>query len=226
MKKIRRIDIIILSTSFLTIACGGGGSSNTPQPVPPAVITISPTGISWPGVSNSVVFVTAKQKRQFSASITGISNTNPTWAIFEKGTQWGVDQTGLVSGPLTGGQGGDIQVIAADNTYKTQYMQSLDPIEPVIANVEYGVYTYNNKNYTGRVWFGASGTGILGNPYNAIDLTTLHWNITGITDYVITSEGYMVYFIANSQTACTVQSSMKDLGGIPYQTNLFSFTTP
>lgn len=226
MKKIRLHDMAILLSLLLMITCGGGDSNSSPQPTPPAVITISPAGISWPGVSNSVVFVTAKQNRQFSASITGISNTTPTWAIFEKGSQWSVDQTGLVSGPLTGGQGGDVQVIAADNTYKTQYMQSIDPIDPVIANVEYGAYTYNTKNYTGRVWFGTSGAGILGNSYNAIDLTTLSWTITGLTDYVISSEGWMVYFNATSGMNCTVQASMNDLGGTNYQTNLYSFTTP
>lgn len=77
-----------LSALFLLAACGGGSSTPPPPPPPPppsVVVTVTPGA---PSVAN---FGTI----QFSAQVTGSSNTAVTWAV--NGTTGGTQQFGFIS---------------------------------------------------------------------------------------------------------------------------------
>jgi hypothetical protein len=199
---------------LLSILGCGGGSGSSPAPAPAkATITISPSG--------TTVYVTANQNRQFSATVSGISNTTPIWSILGTGSQWSVNQTGLVKGPLSGNQGGDLQVSAADGTTKTQYMQSINSLNPSLNSngINYGQFTLNGSSYAGRINFGYDTSGM-------IDPSSIIWTTAGMTNYAPNPGTNELYFNAPPGANCSAKVSVKDMGAISYQTNLISFVVP
>lgn len=203
-----RIELSLFLLSGLlgvTAGCGGGGSASTPPPAK-AVVTISPSG--------ATVYVTNTHTRQFSATITGISNTTPHWSFLEVNNNWGLDQTGLVTGPTQiNPQGIDLQVTAADGTVKTQYLESTPLVNPTLV-------------LTGIVWGSPNAIRFgYASQYCKIDYTTVQWTTTGMTSsYTDNANG--LYFTAPSGTNCSAQVSLKDLGGVSYTSNQLNFVVP
>jgi hypothetical protein len=85
--------VMILTLSWIMLACGGGSPGAT-TPAPPVVnVQISPTSAS----------LFTAQMKQFSATVSGTSNTQVTWGV--NGTAGGnsmvgtVDPTGLYTAP-------------------------------------------------------------------------------------------------------------------------------
>ena len=188
------------------LGCGGGGGSSTPSAPAKAVITISPSG--------STVYVTSTYTRQFSATITGITNTTPHWSFLEVNNNWSVDQTGLVTGPSqTYPQGMDLQVTAADGTVKNQYIESIPPVNPnlVTTGIVWGSPNAIRFGYTSQ--------------YCKFDVATIQWTTTGMTSSY-TDGGNGLYFTAPSGATCTAKVSLKDLGGISYTSNTLTFNVP
>ena len=206
----RRIELSLpLLTGLLWVmaGCGGGGSTSTPPPAPAkAVITISPTG--------TTVYVTNTHTRQFSATITGISNTTPIWSFLEVNSNWGLGQTGLVTGPTQiYPQGIDLQVTAADGTVKTQYLESTPLVNPTL------VTTWLVWGSPNALRFGYA------SQYCKIDYTTVQWTTTGMTS-LYTDSGNGLYFTAPSGTSCSAQVTVKDLGEVSYTSNQLNFIVP
>lgn len=206
----RRIELslTLLTTLLWVIAgCGGGGSSSTSPSAPAkAVITISPTG--------TTVYVTNTHTRQFTATITGISNTTASWSFLEVNSNWGLNQTGLVTGPTQiYPQGIDLQVTAADGTIKTQYLESTPLVNPTLAT-------------TGLVWGSPNALRFgYASQYCKIDYSTVQWTTTGMTSSY-TDSGNGLYFTAPPGSSCTAQVMVKDLGGISYTSNQLNFIVP
>lgn len=115
------------SCMTLILGCGGGGnSSNNNSTTPKATINISPIDING---TSPVTFVKVGGTRQFTATVTGITNQTVTWSNLESPTQWAIDQSGLVKAPgyPPSGyyiQGDDIVAMAADGTKSTRYLES------------------------------------------------------------------------------------------------------
>ncbi len=81
--------ILLLGLLMLQFACGGGSSSPPPPPPPPNItISISPTTPS--------VIVGATQ--QFTATVTGSTNTAVTWSVTGSGT---ISSSGLYTAPVS-----------------------------------------------------------------------------------------------------------------------------
>jgi hypothetical protein len=90
----KRCCIFLVSAFFVASLVGCGGTSSQPQSVqPPPVVTVSPPAFTM-GVGSNY---------QFSASVTGVSNTTVTWRV--NGTDGGsvesgtIDSTGLYIAP-------------------------------------------------------------------------------------------------------------------------------
>ena len=198
------------TTALLSIAvgCGGGGSNSTPTPPAKATITISPSG--------TVVYVTSNYTRQFSATITGITNTTPKWSFLETNANFQVDQTGLVTGPSQAyPQGMDLQVTAADGTVKNQYIESAPPVNPTLNSNGLVIGTSSSPS---GIRFGMT-------PLSQIDQSTVQWVTSGMTTSN-SDGGNGLRFTAPWGANCSAQVTLKDKGGISYQSNIFNFSMP
>lgn len=197
-------------TALLSIAvgCGGGGSNSTPTPPAKATITISPSG--------TVVYVTSNYTRQFSATITGITNTTPKWSFLELNANFQVDQTGLVTGPTQAyPQGMNLQVTAADGTVKNQYIESAPPVNPTLNSNGLVIGTSSSPSV---IRFGMT-------PLSQIDQSTVQWVTSGMTTSN-SDGGNGLSFTAPWGSNCSAQVTLKDKGGISYQSNIFNFSMP
>ena len=74
-----------LGLLLLAASCGGGSSSPAPSPVPQVSVSISPPSANVP-VGSTV---------QFTATVTGTSNTSVTWSV--NGTTGGNSNVGTIS---------------------------------------------------------------------------------------------------------------------------------
>ncbi len=102
---------LMLVLTGLMVACGGGSST----PPAPVAVSVSPGSVStlWPNLSGAPA-----QTQQFSATVTGSSNTAVMWAISSGGTTDSISATGLYTAP-TSVPSGAVTVTAtsqADNT--------------------------------------------------------------------------------------------------------------
>ena len=110
----------LFSLVFL-VACGGG-SSPTQNFTPPPVIAVQITPTSATSLVN--------QSTQFTATVTGTSNTLVNWSVFSKdyvppSPQWGtIDRNGLYTASWTVG------------TYKVVAQSVADPSKTAVATVE------------------------------------------------------------------------------------------
>ncbi len=84
--------LMVVFAGFL-IACGGGGSS--PAPV---AVSVSPGSVNtlWPNLSGAPL-----QAQQFTANVTGTSNSAVTWAISSGGTDDSISSSGLYTAPTS-----------------------------------------------------------------------------------------------------------------------------
>jgi len=88
----RRYQIIglclTLALAGFMVACGGGSSSTPP---PPVVVTVSPSSVNtlWPNLSGA-----PSQTQQFTANVTGTTNTAVTWTISSGGTTDTISSSG------------------------------------------------------------------------------------------------------------------------------------
>ena len=97
--KIAGLCLMLVLTAFM-VACGGGGSS-TPPP-PPVAVTVSPSSVNtlWPNLSGA-----PSQTQQFTATVTGTTNTAVTWSISSGGTTDTISTTGLYTAPTSAPSG-------------------------------------------------------------------------------------------------------------------------
>jgi Bacterial Ig-like domain (group 2) len=99
---------------LLLISCGGGGGGNTNPPPVVIQITISPTSAT----------VSAAGTQQFTATVTGTTNTAVTWQV--NGTAGGnstvgtIDNTGLYTAPTTVPSPATVTVTAASQADSTK----------------------------------------------------------------------------------------------------------
>ena len=84
--------LMLVLAAFL-VACGGGSSGP-----PPVSVSVSPSQVNtlWPNLSGAPA-----QTQQFTATVTGNSNTAVTWAISSGGTDDSISSTGLYTAPTT-----------------------------------------------------------------------------------------------------------------------------
>jgi subtilase family serine protease len=89
--KIAGLCLTLVLTGIL-VACGGGGGS-TPTPV---AVSVSPASVTtlWPNLSGA-----PSQTQQFTASVTGSTNTAVTWAVAGGSANGTIDSSGLYSAP-------------------------------------------------------------------------------------------------------------------------------
>lgn len=100
---------LMLVLTGLLVACGGTSSA-------PVVVTVSPASVTtlWPNLSGAPA-----QTQQFSASVTGSSNTAVTWAISSGGTTDSISSTGLYTAP-TSVPSGSVTVTATSQADTTK----------------------------------------------------------------------------------------------------------
>jgi hypothetical protein len=91
--KIAGLCLMLVLTGIL-VACGGGSSS--PPPPPPVAVTVSPSSVNtlWPNLSGF-----PSQTQQFTANVTGTTNTAVTWTISSGGTTDTISSTGMYTAP-------------------------------------------------------------------------------------------------------------------------------
>lgn len=128
-KKSKFSSTIILSALLAITACGGGGSSSTP---PPAIsVSISPSVAS-------VVINT--QTQQFTAAVTGTTNTSVNWSV--DGAAGGSTSTGTIStsGLYTPPAAGGTHTITATSVASS----SASATATVAVTDLAGVFTHHN----------------------------------------------------------------------------------
>jgi subtilase family serine protease len=85
---------LTLALGGLMIACGGGGSSATP-----VAVSVSPGSVSlWPSLPGAPTLTTTQQ---FTASVTGTTNTSVTWSVSGGSANGTINSTGLYTAPAT-----------------------------------------------------------------------------------------------------------------------------
>jgi subtilase family serine protease len=84
--------VMVVFAGFL-VACGGGGSSAAP-----VAVSVSPNPLNtlWPNLQGAPL-----QAQQFTATVTGTSNTAVTWAISSGGTTDTIASDGIYTAPTT-----------------------------------------------------------------------------------------------------------------------------
>lgn len=84
---------LTLALGGLMIACGGGGSSAAP-----VAVSVSPSSVStlWPSLSGAPA-----QTQQFTATVTGTTNSSVTWSVSGGSTNGTISSTGLYTAPAT-----------------------------------------------------------------------------------------------------------------------------
>ena len=90
--RVAGVSLMLVLAAFL-VACGGGGNSP-----PPVTVTVSPSQVNtlYPSLPGAPAQTTTQQ---FSASVSGTSNTAVTWAITSGGTDDTISATGLYTAP-------------------------------------------------------------------------------------------------------------------------------
>ena len=91
--RIAGISAMLVLAAFL-VACGGGGGSS--PPVVAVSVTPSTVNTLWPNLQGAPL-----QAQQFTANVTGTSNTAVTWAISSGGTTDTISSTGLYTAPTS-----------------------------------------------------------------------------------------------------------------------------
>lgn len=88
--KVALLCLALALTGFL-VACGSGSST-------PIVVTVSPSSVTtlWPNLG---LAGEATQTQQFTATVTGTTNTSVTWSVAGGSANGTIDQTGLYTAP-------------------------------------------------------------------------------------------------------------------------------
>jgi len=121
----RRIAPLIVLLALT--ACGGGGSNPTPVVTPPIVITVA--------VAPTTATVVAGATKQFTATVTGPSNTNVTWTA-SGGT---VSATGLFTASANAGPATVTATSVADTTKSASAAVTVTAAPPP-QKTSYGVF--------------------------------------------------------------------------------------
>ncbi len=135
----------ILSLAVFAIGCGSGGSSGGSPPPPTVSVTISPATASVP----------AGATQQFTAAVTGSSNTMVTWSV--NGTTGGsaaggtISTSGLYTAPNTAPSPSSVTVTATSQADTTKSASanvtittpplSLSSLSPIVAMQNGGAFT-------------------------------------------------------------------------------------
>jgi hypothetical protein len=129
--------LLVLATLIAMNACGSGSSSSStpstptppPPPPPPPVVAVS--------VSPNNSFVPIKATKQFTATVTGSSNTAVTW--FVDGTGGGnatvgtISAAGLYTAPAATGQHTVMATSVADTTKSASVTLTVQAVSPPAA---------------------------------------------------------------------------------------------
>ena len=128
--RIRRSWIIICLVGMLGLAGCGSGSSTPRQPPPPAItVSISP---------GAAAVVVTTQTQQFTASVTGTTNTAVNWSV--DGTVGGsavagtISSSGLYTPPSTGGTHTITAISAASSTASASAIVAVTDLPGVFAH--------------------------------------------------------------------------------------------
>jgi len=88
---------LIVAVAVVTAGCGGGASSTAPSPPPPAQIAVA--------VSPGTTQMLTSESQQFTATVSGTSNTSVTWSVNGitggNGTVGTISASGLYTAPAT-----------------------------------------------------------------------------------------------------------------------------
>lgn len=130
---------IALAPLGMLIACGGS-SNNAAPPPPPAQVRITVS----PGTTNISVLDT----QQFTATVTGSSNTGVTWSVVEQ-NGGSVDDTGKYTPPLRAGGYHVLATAQADTSKTAQAAVNVTAPAPVFSStpasaaLEQTLYSYD-----------------------------------------------------------------------------------
>lgn len=115
----------LLAVGMLQFACGGGSSSPPPPPPPNITVSVSPTAPN----------VIAGGTQQFSATVTGTTNTAVTWAATGAGT---ISSSGLYTAPASLSTPASATVKATSQADTTKSSSATITIPAVSATVSPG----------------------------------------------------------------------------------------
>jgi 6-phosphogluconolactonase (cycloisomerase 2 family) len=173
----------VLAFLFLamSLGCGGGGGGNNVTPPPPAVtITLSPTSAN----------VIAGGTQQFTATVTGSTNTAVTWTVSGPGT---ISTSGLYSAPASLTTPASVTVKAtaqADTTKSKTAAVSIPAVSATIGPLTPSVILGAGQQFTSTV-------------SNAVD-TTVTWSIASGAGAVDASGMYTAPSTLTTPASATV----------------------
>jgi|SRR5579885_480271 len=210
----RKFLCVLVLPSLALASCGGGSSSAPPPPPPPPSIAVS--------VSPSSATIPAGGTQQFSASVSGTSNTSVAWQV--NGTTGGdssngtISSSGLYTAPKLPPPGGSITVTAVSQADSTKSGSASAKIAFSNASVS-GAYAFSFSGVnTGGTFFiagrfDADGTGnIVNGAEDLNDASGVFQNLSFTGSYSVGSDGRGTAAITSSQGTSTFHFALDGRG--------------